>query len=1113
MFHSLFIRVCCVLLAAFCALPAFAQDESAVAEPELAPTLEIPSFEPEAAAAEGKGSITGTVFDEADATGLLGVEATLIAADGSELGTSTTDANGLYLFEEVPAGVYSIRFEKPGFGTRRLTELSVIANQPNPQDFALAAETTSGGAGGVEEIVITSTFKAPVADRPNADEFINTMDTAEIGKFAASDIGDAIKRIPGINVVEGQFAIIRGLEDRYSSTLYNSAPVPSPDPDSQSVQLDLFPSEITSNLVVAKTFSPDLPSNSSGGSINVITQSVPEDFEFKLSFGTGFNSNALDRLVQRVENSPIGAEGKGADATEGEAGGMIGWRTMLAERELSVRALFNWELDYQTKVGFQENREPRPAQIQLFPAPATVVSSGDLSLGELNLSGGRFNYTDSEEVKQTTAFLAVGFDLDTEGNHHVDFSTFYTLKDENAVQVRENGFIPGFDYSTLAALQQGGTDITGGSGSNAGVYSGFATLSSWLTSVRPNPSFGFNNGPLWFSNFTDSRAFERKRDLIVYQLNGTHDVDSLPGFRVTWAANHATTNQDEGYFAARYFFEPTDPDAIPTQFPVASSAISPGEFVVNGRRVFGNLNNIEEKQNFVRLDAEYERDMTEWLVAKVSGGLWFERSDRDVAANFLESPTSLGGSSQFSVTSGSRLGLGQAISPSLLTNSGGDLEGSRATTNQSKREIFAFSLGFKATLWEDLDLLAGLRREEILIGTTNDPFIDEFNPDGTPRIFPSAYLFFDRPDNPARSHELAAPPGTIFNDQILGIDVPVDPLTGLVDLTTEASIRALTNTEIDERRILPSAGITYRPLDGLSLRGAYSQTVARPAFREIGYYVAVESGSDDLVIGNPQLGLSDVESWDVRVEYMWGDFGDLAAISAFTKTIDDPIESIVIRNPVDQSTSSALYRTFFNNPNQADLWGLEVEGHKALDFVGIAGLEYLSLAANFTYIDATVNRTDIEIQRAQAYFGVAAGDEERFTGLAKSRRLFSQPKWIANADITFDHPDWGTRATLAFFALSDVLDAAGSATLGTTVESLTLDRYLDSYHQLDLIVSQEFEFDRVPGRFTFKGSVKNLTDSERRLIWDPSQTASKVVERAFKIGRDLSVSVSYAHSF
>lgn len=1107
--------VSAALIASTLWTPAFAQDAPEQQAEQLAPPLDVLPLEPEAPAqAVATGEIAGTVFDNANANPIPGVQATLVAVDGSESGTAVTDAAGVYRFERVPAGTYSIRFTKDGYRAARMTEFPVIAGQPNPGDFAISAET-GASSDGVEEIVITAERKLPTADRPNADEFINTMDTAEIGKFAASDISDAIKRIPGINVVEGQFAIIRGLEDRYSSTLYNSAPVPSPDPESQSVQLDLFPSEITSNLVVAKTFAPDLPSNSAGGSINVLTQEYPENLEIKLNFGSGFNENALDRYVERIEDSPIGRDSGGSDTTEGEAGGSIGWSTRLFGRDLAVRALFNWELDYATKDGFQENREPRPAQIRLFPQPATVVRSGDLSLGEMNLSGGRFDYADSERVKQTTAFLSLGYDFDEDGDHHVDFSTFYTLKEEDSVQLRENGFLPNFDYSTLAALQQNGTDVNGSNGNSAGAYSGFATISSWLISIRPNPGFGSNNGPLWFSNFTDSRSFERKRDLFVYQLNASHEIDALPGLRLTWAANHATTNQDEGYFAARYFFEPTDPDAIPTRFPVTSNAIAPGEFVVNGPRISANVNEIEERQNFARLDVEYERELTSWLNATLSSGLWYENSKRDVEANYLESPTGLGGTGQFSLSGATPLALGDEVSPGLLSDTNGAFVGTRATTNASRREIFAFSFGVKATLWEQLDLLAGFRREDLLIASKNDPFIGEFNPDGSPRIFPSAYLFFDRPDNPARANEIAAQPGTVFNDQILGLDVPVDPQSGFVDLTTEAAIRKLVNTEIDEIQLLPSAGINWRPLDGMSVRAAYSQTAARPAFREIGYYVALESGSDDLVVGNPQLGLSDVESWDLRAEYAWGDLGDLAAISAFTKKIDDPIESIVVRNPVDASASSALYRTYFNNPNRADLWGIELEGRKALDFLGVDVLQYLSISANFTYIDAKVDRSDIELQRSRDFFGVAPGDEEEFTRLASSRRLFGQPEWIANADVTFDHPDWGTRATLAFFAISDVLDAAGSGNLGTSgrIESLTLDRYIDSYGQLDLIVSQQFSFDRVPGTFTLKGNVKNLTDSERRLIWDPDQTARKIVERAFRIGRDVAVSVTYAHTF
>ncbi len=1098
-------RGLCVLVAASAFVaPALAQEEAGELEPEL-------SLETLAPAAMGEGTISGHVFDSATGDPVQGVEVELVfpaPEAGAEPSTqkTMTDAEGAYGFDAVPMATYNLRFSKPGFRNARLAELAVLPNQMNPADFAMTAEAAAPE--GVEEIIVTGKIQAPEASRELSDEMINTMDAGDIGKFAASDIGDAIKRIPGINVVEGQFAIIRGLEDRYSSTLFNGAPVPSPDPDTQSVQLDLFPSEVASNLVVAKTFAPDLPSNSSGGSINIITHEYPEELEIKLSAGSGFNENSTKRFIEYRDGSPIGRPTNGNDTVEGDFGASLAGRTHLGEREIRGKLAFNWERDYDTKTGVQEGREPRKAQTRLFPLPATTTVSGDLSLGELNLSAGRFDYTESGEVTQTTGIVDLGFDLDEEGNHTVNFSGFYTQKEAEVVQLRENGFVPGLDYSVLGAKAAIGQSITFQD------YELFATQSSWIARVREDTFDVPSRGPLWFANFTESRSFAQDRDLLVFQLNGEHLFDVVHGLRITWAANRAKTTQDEGYFSARYFYEPTDTQQNPSSFPVEADDLGPGQYGAGGG-IFLSTNQVEETQDFGRLDIEYESDLTDWLSAKINGGAWYELADRDVGATFLENPN-VGASSQFAILAADPLALGDAIPAELDRLATGAFSGLRSTSNDSSREILAFDFGLKVTLFEDLDLLAGVRRERIIIESRNDPFTGESALDGTMAIFPTKYLFFDRLDNAARGECSPCPgPGASFNDQLIGIDVPIDPNTGLVDLLDRAAIEEFVNGEIDDTHALPSVGVTYRPLDGLNLRAAYSRTVARPAFREIGYYVTVEPGSDDLVIGNPQLDLSRVESWDVRAEYLWGE-GDLAAVSLFQKAIEDPIESIVIRNPQNTSGgSSALFRTFFNNPDEASLWGLELEGRKAFDFVGVDALEYLSIAANFTYIDAKVDRTETELTRAAGFFGTAAGDDEKFEQLEKSRRLYNQPEWIANADLTFDHPDWGTRLTLAFFAISDVLDAAGSATESSNggILSLTLDRYIDSFYQLDLVLSQRWAFDRIPGDLTFKASAKNLTDSTRRLLYDPAQTSSKIAERSFKIGRDVSLAVSYSLAF
>jgi len=1082
------------------------------------------------------GTIQGRISDNETSAPVEGVTVTVIGPilpdEDPKRVVRSTNAEGLFELRNVPAGRYEILFERDGYRPSKLPELVVGADQivradlrilPRPEDAPepeVAPAPTPGpdGAPGpapdVEEFVVLAPPLAEImaASRMDADELINTLSAEDFAKFAASDVADALKFVPGVNVVEGQFAIIRGLEDRYNSTLYNFAPVPSPDPDSQSVQLDLFPAEIVSNLVVAKTFAPDLPSNSSGGAIDIITHDYPEEFEVKLSSGTGFNSRAWDRFLEFERNSPVGIEEDGWATIEREFGLSLGGRRDLLDREIRFKGVLNREIDFQTGEGTQEKNEPITSAFRRFPPPGRVTRSGDLSLGELSLSGGKFDFTESDKETQNTAYGGLGFDLDSEANHKIDGSFFYTKKKEEIVQLLENGTIPGFDYSTLAGL--GPTDPVNASDT----FEEFSTLSSWIAhDIRDIYNEPISRGPVWFANFSESSSFSTDRDVWVGQINGDHRVAQLEGLHFSWAGNKAKTTQSEEALGSRFFYEPFDLTSVPDTFPAAVEELGAGQYYANSG-LYTSSNDITENQWFGRFDVDYERELIDELTFRFGSGFWYERAKRDVASSFLESPT-VDGRSEFAIEGGgSPQELGRIVFDALDQDEGA-LSGLRDATSEGDRKIRSYYFDGKATLFDRVDLLGGVRFERIRIVSNNDPFTGEINPaDGSPSIFPSKYVFFDRQDNPANGEFVPTPlpENFTFNDQLLGIDVPVDPVTGLVDLLDRESISGLVNGLIDEDRVFPSAGFTIRPLEGMNLRGAFSETVARPSFRELGYYVSVEPATDDLVVGNPQLQLSDVRSWDLRAEYVWGDLGDLVAVSGFRKRIETPIESIIVRDQANfEATSNAFYRTFFNNQNTGKLWGIEAEARKAFDFIPLDPLQYLSLGGNFTYIWAKVGRSEVEIQRAAPFFGVAEGDEELFDELAPTRRLFNQPKWIGSADLSFDHPDWGTKVTLSFFAISDLLDAAGSVSLlpDGQVIAFVPDRYVDSYYSLDLIASQTFSLGFMPGDLTLKLDAKNLTDSVRRLVYDKEQTRSEIAERSIRMGRDYSFSLTYTFRF
>jgi len=125
--------------------------------------------------------------------------------------------------------------------------------------------------------------------------------------------------------------------------------------------------------------------------------------------------------------------------------------------------------------------------------------------------------------------------------------------------------------------------------------------------------------------------------------------------------------------------------------------------------------------------------------------------------------------------------------------------------------------------------------------------------------------------------------------------------------------------------------------------------------------------------------------------------------------------------------------------------------------------------------------------------------------LAATRQLFGQPEWIANLNVSFEQPDWGTKVTLAWFAISDVLNSAGvvSPAVNGDIVTYTPDRYTGSFDQLDLVIRQKWK------NWTFGLSIKNLTDTERSLVYDSEVVGGDLKEQSYKVGRDYSVSASY----
>jgi TonB-dependent receptor len=158
-----------------------------------------------------------------------------------------------------------------------------IAGLFSTQSLAQDAPAADQDSEEVEEVVVTG-FRRSLADATAAKResvgFVDSVFAEDIGKFPDTNLAESFNRIPGINISreitgEGLNVAIRGLNTNFTRVLLNNAPVAiaaaGQDATNQNreVDLDLFPTELFSQLTVAKSPTADLVEGGAAGTINM----------------------------------------------------------------------------------------------------------------------------------------------------------------------------------------------------------------------------------------------------------------------------------------------------------------------------------------------------------------------------------------------------------------------------------------------------------------------------------------------------------------------------------------------------------------------------------------------------------------------------------------------------------------------------------------------------------------------------------------------------------------------------------------------------------------------------------------------------------------------------
>lgn len=898
--------------------------------------------------------------------------------------------------------------------------------------FSVEAESVKGSAADLQNTRIQS------------DVAIDFLTSDEFAKFGAGDIAESLIRIPGVSVANGQFAVIRGLSDRYTNTTLNGLKIPSPDPEKQSPQMDILPTSLIDSVVVSKTFASQLWADTSGGGIDLTSKSFPEKRQITVSYGMKVNENALDGgpgyevsdsgndwLAQGTRSRPKPTPTSSGSGTDWSAPVdvalqhtdlPVGQKVTLGygetfsfgdTKKLGINISGTYETSSRARSGdkqslYLENNLLTPAESEYASGTPT------------QLDGGTYSYDESEVEVSMGALANVGFEFNPE--HRLRATVFWTRSGIDTAQANRNPlrlYTDALGDTYIVGVDQGEAD--------ADYSDGFVPQAN--------------------QKFKDTQRYV-ERSLTVNQIAGDHTFTGLGDLQFTWAMQSASTYQDDRAVEAVYYEQlMPNPPGVSEDYLIA-----PGNTGIpqSGRNDFRRYwSRTEEEQVADRYDFVLPADLFEGRESKFKFGFAREDTDRTYEGKADSYTTYVGLTDAERQTSTGDI---DAIFNNLIDRNGFTTPN---LTTQS-RNITAGYLGTELALPGKFQLLGGARLEKFEIATEGRDSVENFSTGAFYHVSASNLL------------------GTEF-------------IPAYVSDATAANAH-VTSVAFQEDAWYPTVGLVYSPTKRVNFRLNFSQTTGRPSLRELGPYYNRSLDTGDYVVGNPALTPADVDNYDARVEW-FGTGGTMTALSLFAKTIQNPIEKVYLPGFL----SGQSVETWVNNPNKAEMFGAEFEFRLNLSVVD-EGLRMFSVGGNLSYIHAEVEEHPEVV--AQLRNNGHIGPTETVT-----RRLFDQPEYLANFDLTWNQDRWGTTATLAVNFVSDVLYASGGGVLGVSESSF--DIYTRAYHRLDFFVTQ-----RLADGWKLRVGVKNLTDPLRGTIYDPEKTSGTIIRNEYRAGREYSVSVT-----
>lgn len=270
------------------------------------------------------GEIAGTVSSAETGKYLANVR---VHVEGTGIAT-LTDGTGDYVLRGVPAGTAQVIVSSAGTANQTAS-VSVQPGALAHQDFSVTLSGHEPSAGKVLKLdpysvsaTVLNARAVSLDEQRYSPNIKNVVSADEFGDIGEGNISEFLKFVPGVAIDYsanvGAGVSIRGFPASTTLITVDGADVPSAgiasnqvptnENATRTVTLDALRLNNISRIEVTKSPTPDLPANSMGGSVNVISKNAFELAHpvFTLKAFTTFNSRGFGttRLNKRTGSRP-----------------------------------------------------------------------------------------------------------------------------------------------------------------------------------------------------------------------------------------------------------------------------------------------------------------------------------------------------------------------------------------------------------------------------------------------------------------------------------------------------------------------------------------------------------------------------------------------------------------------------------------------------------------------------------------------------------------------------------------------------------------------------------------------------------------------------------------